>query len=101
MATTIRKDSLKRIQEILKKAAVITSYHYDDMTSSTNARITADQVMAEGKRLGFDRVYLDEAGNLTVVIHCNYFFNAYASAESARKRLTPEAFTKYFGQVAA
>lgn len=92
----IRKNSLKRIREILSKSAVISCYKYDDMTSSTNSRVTVDDVMAAGEHFEFSRVSLDDAGNLSVTIHQNWFYTAYATAESARNRLTPEAFAKYF-----
>lgn len=98
MYTTIRKNSTKRIRQILDSAALITCYRYDDMTSSVNSVVTADDVMAAGARFEFDRVYQDDEGNLTAGIHQNWFFNAYASVESARRRLTPKAFEQYFGQ---
>ena len=50
MYTTIRKNSTKRIRQILDSAALITCYRYDDMTSSVNSVVTADDVMAAGAR---------------------------------------------------
>ena len=60
---------------------------------------TADEIMAKAER--FRRVNIDDRGNLHISLGGNYFFDAYASAESARSVLTSQAFEKYFGTKAA
>jgi hypothetical protein len=101
MSTTIPKNNFKRIRQILEKAAIITCYHYEDMTGAKNSAVTVDNVLEAGAKHDFSRVYLDDWGNLIVVVDGNLIYTAYASIETARRSMNAHAFEKHFGQAPA
>ncbi len=95
MSETIKRNSFKRIEAILRGCALIREVDINDMSDRCGT-VTADYLMGIIRKHPAKRVTLDDSGNLRVAIHGNWFFTAYQSASSARGCLTPEAFDKYF-----
>lgn len=96
-STTIRRNSLKKIESILRGAVLIREFRYDDM-GDTLGTATPEHVLDVMRKLEASRVYLDGAGSLHVAIHGNWHFTAYPSREVAKGQLTDVAFKKYFGE---
>lgn len=98
MTTTIRKNSIKKI-EALVAACALRSRYQDDGMDSRNTALTTAEVMALAPR--FEHVYLRDNGCLSIGI-CGHvdFISCYPTVEIARKLLTDVAFARHFPNAA-
>jgi hypothetical protein len=94
MTTTIRRNSLKRI-EALVAACVLRSRYQDDGMDARKTAMSTGEVMALAPR--FQDVAVQDDGCVCIgICHTVDFITCYPSIEVARKRLTADAFRKYF-----